>query len=164
MAIDRPAVVYDDRKHTYTLDGVKLPGVSTVSKIGEDAWGPASWWGWKVGYEGAFDYLMNGVQEEMDIPKSPEELREILKRAKLTPNAKRDKRGREGTWVHDALEMLAQSGKLYDLDRFPQGVRGHVTGLLRWYRLPARVCSHRGPWSQSNTVSPADTTFAASSL
>ena len=128
--IERPNVIYDDERHTYTLDGEILLGVSTISKIGDDAWGPASWWGWRVGYEGALEVARENPLRNFG---STEELREALKRRRLTPNAKRDKRGREGTWTHDALEALAQNGTISDLTKYPEKVRGHVRGLLRWY-------------------------------
>jgi hypothetical protein len=126
--ITRPDVIYDDASHSYTLNGEKLLGVSTIAKIGDDAWGPASWWGWRLGYEAASE-----VYDPGKLTFTVEELRGELKRRKLTPNAKRNKRGQEGTWTHDALEALAQDGTVSDLTKYPEKVRGHVRGFLRWY-------------------------------
>lgn len=131
--ITRPPVEYDDKTHSYTLHGEKLLGVSTVSKIGEDTWGPASWWGWRVGYEGANEAIRASFDGYQTKAFSNDELREELKRRRLTPNAKRDKRGREGSWTHDALESLAQTGTIPSLDKVGPAVRGHVQALLRWY-------------------------------
>jgi hypothetical protein len=130
--IRRPNVEYDDAKHVYTLNGEKLFGVSSVAKIGEDAWGPASWWGWKVGYEGAIEVFYSDYKWETEDLK-PETMREELKARKLTPNHKRDKAAKRGTAIHDALEVLAQKGEVPILEQFPEEEQGYVKGLCSWY-------------------------------
>ena len=93
-AIDRPEVVFEAIEHEYRLNGEKLAGVSSVAKIGgaDDAWGIASAWGFRVGYEGALEALpeMIGSEAAVMLPEHQDQLREELKRRNLTPWAKRD--------------------------------------------------------------------------
>lgn len=128
--IRRPDVIYDDAKHTYELNGKKLLGVSSIAKVGEDSWGPASWWGWRVGYEGALE-ILDPVPH--DHQWSAEDLRAELKRQKKTPNHVRDKAAKRGTAIHDALEHLAQKNEVPILEQFPKEEQGYVQGLCRWY-------------------------------
>lgn len=130
--IDRPVVDFDAVAHKYRLEtGENLAGVSSVAKIGgaEDTWGIASAWGFRIGYEGAWDV----VDQLEGLPGDKDELRELLKQEGLTPWSKRDKAAERGTWVHDVLESLGQDGEVADLSTFPEEVRGHVQSLYRWY-------------------------------
>lgn len=134
MAIERPQVHYDDASHTYTFaDGEAVLGVSTVAKIGgaEDSFSIASAWGWRLGYEGAFELL--NPANPIVTPNGTEELRSELKRRGLTPWSNRDRAAERGNWVHDVLESLAQDGTVPDLEEFPAGVRGHVLSVIRWF-------------------------------
>lgn len=129
----RPGVEYDDAKHTYTYEGEKLMGVSTVAKVGEDeAFGIASAWGFRLGYEGAHDILF-AEHEPKDYTLSKDELREALKRAGLTPWSKRDKGAARGTWVHDVLEHLAQHGGVPPAALMDTKEGGYVRAVLQWY-------------------------------
>lgn len=132
--IDRPDVPFNADAHSYHLaEAEGLPGgtlgVSTVAKIGgaEDTWGIASAWGFRIGYEGAFDLLPSGDYPDKDT------LRAALKEAGLTPWATRDKAATRGSWVHDVLEELAQNGTPPDMDDMTDEVRGHVQSILKWY-------------------------------
>lgn len=134
LRIDRPEIGFDEAKHAYTLDGEPVPGVSSIAKIGSDVWGPASAWGFRIGYEGAYAVLEQaaGAQGPM-WPETPDGLRQLLKDRGLTPWSKRDRAGARGTAVHDALERLAQDEDVPDPARYPAEERGHVLSLVRWY-------------------------------
>lgn len=137
--VTRPATEYDDPSHTYTLDGEELLGVSTVAKIGgaEETWGIASAWGFRIGYEGAYDCIEGiGPAEEQVFIRDKEHLREELKRRGLTPWSVRDKAADRGSWVHDILERLGQEGEVVTagfLDSFSEEYRGHVRAVLAWF-------------------------------
>jgi len=125
--IARAPVTFDGASHSYYLDGEKLAGVSTVAKIGDqDAWGIASAWGFRIGYEGAYE-IRNLNQFE-----HPDELRAALQKRGLTPWGKRDAAGDRGTWVHDVLEGLATSGTV-DLSGFSEESLGHAKAVCQWY-------------------------------
>lgn len=136
--IRRPPVEYNDKKHTYMLNGEKLAGVSSIAKIGDlDVWGVASAWAFRIGYEGAFDVVANEsgcIQllhgQTID---TKDELRELLKAKKLTPWSKTKKAQQRGTAIHDALEALAQKGEVPSLEDFPAAEHGYVQALCRWY-------------------------------
>lgn len=128
--IERPSTDFQGASHSYHLDGAKLAGVSTVAKIGDDeAWGIASAWGFRIGYEGAWD-----IAQEFDLSryKTKDELRTALQRAGKTPWATRDKAGARGTWVHDVLEGLGQSGEV-NLDGIGPETEGHAKALCNWF-------------------------------
>lgn len=136
--VDRPRVDFDAVEHAYYSEtGERLLGVSSVAKIGgaEDAWGIASAWGFRIGYEGTFDRL---EQAHHGAPwSSKDALREELKSRGLTPWSTRDKAADRGSWVHDTLEELGQKGDVPDLEEVEaeQGaeVAGHVRSILAWY-------------------------------
>jgi hypothetical protein len=129
-------VEFDGATHTYTLDGEKLLGVSTVAKIGqaEEAFGIASAWGFRLGVEGAHEVLVEWYDD--GVPGTVDDLRAEVERRGLTPWSKRDRAADRGNWVHDMLEGLAQHG-LVKPGGFAQGeteeVRGHVRAVLQWY-------------------------------
>jgi hypothetical protein len=145
-SIARPATEFDGATHSYYLDGEKLPGVSTVAKIGDDeAWGIASAWGFRIGYEGTMDlltqrgalrefqaYVWRDQKPTLITIVTPDDLREALKFGKLTPWATRDKAGERGTWVHDVLEGLGQTGEV-NLDGITPETEGHVKGVCEWF-------------------------------
>ena len=135
--INRPETEFTP--HEYTLKGEKLYGISTVSHVGgaEDDFGVGSAWGFRIGYEGAWDVIAKRLESDFGEPLPPtkDALREALKDAKLTPWDTRDEAAERGTWVHDVLEELAQHGDVPDLDRYVNPVRGHVLSILRWYTI-----------------------------
>ena len=112
--ITRPPTVYDDAKHTYTLNGEKLESVSGIAKVGGalEAFGIASAWGFRIGYEGAV-HVVNDRQRHIP-PFVSDEMRVELKKRGLTPWSKRNKAADRGNWVHDTLESLAQKGAVME--------------------------------------------------
>lgn len=137
--IRRPPTEYADATHTYTLDGEELYSVSTVAKIGgaEETWGIASAWGFRIGYEGAWDIIHDlHTLAESDALRSKDDLRAALKARGLTPWSVRDKAADRGSWVHDILERLGQEGEVVTagfLDGFSEEYRGHVRAVLAWF-------------------------------
>lgn len=136
--IDRPESGFDGASHTYTLenwDPDLVVGCSTVAKVGgvEETWGIASAWGFRIGYEGAWDVAADEPFASDGLPWSKEELRFRLKERGLTPWSKRDKAAERGNWVHDLLEALAQDNAIPDTSTLPEEVRGHVRSVLGWY-------------------------------
>lgn len=128
--IDRPDIGYDDPSHSYTIDGVPVPGVSSIAKIGGDSWGPGGWWGWKVALTGVAEHIADGY----DLAGwTLDDLIGALKEARQTPNAVRDAAGDRGNSVHDALERLAQDNEIPDPSDYPTSERGHVRSLVRWF-------------------------------
>lgn len=132
--IDRPDTQFEPEEHKYTLDDVELSGISTVAKVGGalGTWERASAWGFRIGYEGAYDVLHGtpvGLGPDLH---SKDELRAELNKRRLTPWGKRDDAATRGTWVHDVLEALAQRGELPS--SFPnEETRGHARAVFAWY-------------------------------
>lgn len=147
--IKRAPVEFHGPTHTYTLDGEKLLGVSTVAKIGEaaDAWGIASAWGWRLGYEGAHALATeHGALRPFDVEfptkngprtvrvKTQDDLREALGGRKMTPWGQREDAQDRGNWTHNVLEALGQEGEVRDvLGGVAPEWRGHATAVLTWY-------------------------------
>lgn len=131
--IERPDVDFDAVEHLYAIEGERVLGVSTVAKVGgvDDTWGIASAWGFRIGYEGAFECFCDADFASRITTKDG--LRGLLKERGLTPWSKRDKAADRGTWVHDVFETLAQDGDVPNLADFPDEVRGHVESLLKWF-------------------------------
>lgn len=133
--ITRPEVKFDGGAHTYhDGDNKRLWGISSVAKIGEaeDSFSIGSAWGFKLGYEGAYELLHSETDGEAWL--SPEHLRSKLQAAGLTPWGVRDKAANRGNWAHDLLEALATDGStakaMEDVD---EEYRGHGRAILQWF-------------------------------
>lgn len=122
--IERPEIEFDPARHVYRMGGEVVPGISSVAKVGSDSFGPASWWGYKLGVEAALH-----AESALDLDAAYA----AAKATGITPNRRRDNAANRGTNVHDALEFLAQDDRMPSLDEFPEEERGHVQALLRWY-------------------------------
>lgn len=136
LKIDRPDVVFDAAKHVYYLNGERVVGVSSVAKVigFEETWGIASAWGFRVGYEGTWDRLESAAGRYEGNPwQDKDALRAELKDHKLTPWDTRDRAADRGTWVHDVLEGLAESGTVPEGEDWTDEVRGHVRAIMRWF-------------------------------
>lgn len=132
--INRPPTDFEPEEHKYTLNGQELLGISTIAKVGgaEDTWPRASAWGFRIGYEGAYDVLWGTAEGLGPDVHSKDELRAELNKRRLTPWDKRDDAGDRGTWVHDVLEALAQRGQLPT--SFPsKETEGHARAVMAWY-------------------------------
>lgn len=133
-AINRPEVSFDAVEHAYRLEGEDVLGVSSIAKVGavDDAFNIASAWGFRLGYEGAWD-----VAQEGPLPASKDGLREELKARGLTPWSTRDKAAKRGSWVHDGLEELGQDGAVPDMVAFAEKhgaeAAGHMQSVLAWF-------------------------------
>ena len=127
--IDRPEIGFDEDAHAYTVDGVPVPGVSTVAKVGADLFSPGAWWGYGLAIEGAMDL----PSEAWDGIGDAAALRAALRGRGIDPTQQRDRAGERGTSVHDALEQLAQHGRVPNWQDYPEAERGHVRSLVRWF-------------------------------
>ncbi len=133
--VNRPETEFEPVEHVYQVEGEDVLGVSSVAKIGgaEESFSIGSAWGFRIGYEGAYDVL-DGTPYSVG---GKDDLREELKKRGLTPWSKRDKAAERGTAVHDVLERLAQNTadipSHSEIEAMPEGERGHVRSLLCWY-------------------------------
>lgn len=133
--IDRPDIGYDDDAHAYTIDGVPVPGVSTISKVyGGEQFSIGAWWGWGLAVEGVVTLLKGyEVTEHAFTSGNLDDARAALRREEWDPIKKRDAAGVRGNAVHDALEKLALAGTVPDPSEYPEEQRGHVRSLVRWF-------------------------------
>lgn len=156
------AITYDDAKHAYTLDGVKVPGVTTI--LDECTAKPAlPWWGMRVGLAG-FARLMAaknsagwaelatantyeeivtgephpdrqyfGVNDKKG--KKPKTLVEkLIIEQKLSTNHVKEEAGERGTFIHNAAEQLGLGMPVADVrDMIPDEHEGYAAGLFDWW-------------------------------
>jgi hypothetical protein len=144
VSINRPATDFDGPSHTYKVEGQDVLGISTVAKVGgvEDAWGTASAWGFKIGWQGALavlsgqegDALVEGDEYPIAWPEQ-ERLYGTLKARGLTPWSTRDRAADRGNYVHDLLEGLGNDGTVPEgfWNRENQEEVGHARGVLQWF-------------------------------
>lgn len=135
--INRPETNFDGASHKYTktATGDVLYGVSTVAKIGEaeDSFSIGSAWGFRIGYEGVNQLLLDSVPELAW--GDPYDLRKELQARGLTPWATRDEAALRGNWAHDLLEALATDGTI-NIDRMQRANderQGHARAILNWF-------------------------------
>jgi hypothetical protein len=147
---------YQDEPRLYTVNGKKVPSVTTILKVlAKDA---LPWWGMKVGVNGVFALLEQGVIHPYDFERpyvpelggrelTPEDFyrsrqdaddlgleRGLLTEHKLTTNDVLEDAGDRGNSVHTALEDWTLMGEMPDPELFPEEERGYVNGLVTFLR------------------------------
>ena len=150
---------YDDDKHRYWIDGVRVPSVTQI--LGDTQPKPAlTWWGFRVGMSVIVKALLENklTWGELSSWSSPEAIikpvehelhPDILRDAKRNklrskveqlaldlkqhPNAIKEERGTVGTSIHVAAEQTMISGALPNYADYPEADRGYVQALARWY-------------------------------
>lgn len=126
-------------------DWVDVPSASTVLQVLEK--GGLSWWGMKVGVQGAVALASGGHVDLDDVhPDCLDEVStqviELLKQHKLTVNHVKDKAADRGTNVHSALELYAETGTLPNPENYPENEAGYVRGLVRFLEDAQPVVEH----------------------
>jgi hypothetical protein len=136
---------YQDEPRLYTVNGKKVPSVTTIlGVLSKDA---LPWWGMKVGVNGVLGLIERGVippdlsdltpedfyrsrqdAEDQDLPRG------LLTEHKLTTNDVLDEAGDRGTSVHSALEDWTLMGEIPDPEMFPEEERGYVAGLVTFLK------------------------------
>lgn len=118
-----------------TGDWIDVP---SVSQINDELASPGlTWWGMMIGVEGMISLwhmVNNGKLDETTYlnilwDKDVQAAVDLLTKNKITVNHVRDKAGKRGTAVHDALEVWATTGKLAPPNIFNEDERGYVVGL-----------------------------------
>lgn len=110
------------RGHWYTLDGVKVDGVTTL--IGKGIPKPALV-GWAA--KTVAEYVADNPAEVEELRDGPRD--RMVAELKGTPYAQRDAAGARGTKVHVLAERLA-AGEEVDV---PDDIAGYVDGAIRWF-------------------------------
>lgn len=159
---DEVRITYDDDKHAYTLDGVKVPGVTTI--IDECTAKPAlPWWGMRVGLAGfarlmeslnsagwaelatanTYEEVLSGVPHEsrqyfgQNDPKrkKPKTLVEkLIIEQRLSTNHVKEEAGDRGTFIHNAAEKLGLGMGVAEVhDLVPEEHWGYAAGLFDWW-------------------------------
>lgn len=120
---------YDDRRHFYWINDVKVASVSTILGCLDKPALP--WWGMKQGVLGVQALMRDGhLAVELADSTDVDAVVALLTTHKLTVNHVRDKAGERGTTVHDALEAWATNGTVPNPDDYADGQRGYVAGLV----------------------------------
>lgn len=147
---------FQDEPRLYTVNGKKVPSVTTILQVlSKDA---LPWWGMKVGVNGVFALLKQGVIAPYDfeddlVPElggrclTPEDFyrsrqdaedlgldRGLLTEHKLTTNDVLDDAGERGTSVHSGLEDWTLMGEIPDPELYPPEEAGYVAGLVTFLR------------------------------
>jgi RecB family exonuclease len=122
----RPTIDFDPGKHTYTVDGLKFPSVTTILSVIDKP--GLSWWGMKMGVEGVCQLAR--ADENLDW-RDPEGIVKLLTHYKLTVNHTLKKAGTRGTSLHNALEAWMYDAKAPNAIEFPAEDRGYVQALAR---------------------------------
>jgi hypothetical protein len=151
-------LTYEDKSHRYTLNGERVPSVTTVID-GQTSKPGLQWWAFRVGLAAAvelardgkltwpelmaghddFDAICAGLpSEELGVPpqKPGGKWKTLIEskavKAKLDPNNVAAAAARRGDGTHDALATL-QLGDTPKVDELPERHRPFVRGLLKWW-------------------------------
>lgn len=136
-------VYYRDSSHSYWLThneekgtcSGRLAGVSTVSKVIDTNADPLVTWGSKLTAEGICELLAPLPPEHMAslIDRGGEYLYSELREAKLDWRAMRDKRGSEGTAVHEQIFAALGRGERPNLADLSDEERGYGQAAFRFW-------------------------------
>ncbi len=112
---------FDEKTHTYYLDGVKMTGVTTIlGVIAKPALIP-----WAV--KTCADYIMDNCERHEDGWLVSEK---DLKEAKSAHRKKKESAGDVGTLVHDAVENYVKNGEIPEL---PENIMKMFNEFKDWY-------------------------------
>jgi hypothetical protein len=155
-------IQYNDRFHSYRVDGRSVPSVTEVIDDTGGAVHALTWWGMRIGMAGAVramgahdgiawaELASANTPAEIIRPSLIEPARQHFRRGdrkklkpksrievwvqdhQLTPNDIKEEEGLKGTEVHWLLEQLG-AGDVPDLDALPEERRGYGRGLYQWY-------------------------------
>lgn len=120
----RPQIDFDEAKHKYVVEGEVYPSVTTIIKATVPV--ELSWWGMEVGVAGVGLLIKRGV---LPRPYNPTEVVEELKRQNITTNDVFWKRGESGIAIHKAVQDYGETGKIPNLDDFPEEDHNRIKEL-----------------------------------
>lgn len=162
LFFDKPptmVVDYDDAKHSYKIDGAKVPSATTILDATEPK--PAlQWWGFRVGMAAVLDLVQNRdlsmamvqtwdpdfIVKPID-PDHPDAVwrgkgaRRKLKSAcevavqevKTDPYNRKAIKGTLGDSIHKMAETTALTGEIPDIDGFPEADQGYVQAFAKYF-------------------------------
>jgi hypothetical protein len=158
VTVGPPKITYDDARHAYTLDGEKVPSVTTILDACTSK--PAlPWWGMRVGLAAmvrimekypwaelananTYEEVLSGVpaqgreffQPKRRNPKPKTLLEMATLELKLSTNHVKEDAGERGTIIHNAMEQLGLGADIDDIvDGVPEEHRGYVEGMCDWW-------------------------------
>lgn len=107
----------------------EVPSVTNILGV-LDKSGPLTWWGMKVGLEGALHLVRD--QELLLTNYTVDELVDLLTEHKLTVNHQKDKAAERGVNVHGALEAWCETTTIPSPTQWQEPERGYVEGLVKF--------------------------------
>jgi hypothetical protein len=122
--VPRPKIEFNEEAHKYFVEGEEYPSVTTIIKATVPV--ELSWWGMEVGVAGVAVLIRRGLFPR---PYDPAHVVELLKEQNLTTNSIFWKRGESGTAIHKAFEDYGKTGKIPDLNDFPEEDHNRVGNL-----------------------------------
>lgn len=134
-------LTFNEEKHKYSLDGVEIPGVTTILGVLDKPGLP--WWGMSIGVAGVLHVIDQEGIEILDL--EPDQIVKLLTRHKVTVNHVRDKAGDRGTAAHDQLERYGVHGTPLKPAAAPVEARGYI-------RSGAAFLAEMGPELLANEV------------
>ena len=118
-------IEFDQKSHTYTLDGVSVPSVTTVIKATVPTpFSAAAWWGWKLGVQAAF----HCGEPALDV----ETLEAAAKLTDYRPDKTRDDAAARGNLIHAAMEHYAGDPVPINEKDFLAEYRPQLKALNKW--------------------------------
>lgn len=120
----RPKIEFDEAKHKYLVEGEKYPSVTTIIKATVPV--ELAWWGMEVGVAGVALLIKRGV---LPRPFDPSVVIERLKEQNVTVNDVFWKRGESGIAIHQAVQDYGETGKIPNLDDFPEEDHNRIKEL-----------------------------------
>jgi hypothetical protein len=114
------------KRSTSIVEGEIYPSVTTIIKATVPV--ELSWWGMEVGVAGVAVLIRRGLFPR---PYDPAHVVELLKEQNLTTNSIFWKRGESGTAIHKAFEDYGKTGKIPDLNDFPDEDHNRVAPACR---------------------------------
>lgn len=126
----QPVVVFHPGKgknRFYTVNGVKVPSVTTVLGATVDKGGALSWWAQTMTLENISELSKRSIGVPLG---NPVAMLEKLKAEKLTVNHRRESAADRGSAIHRAAELWAQEQVVPNPDDYPEEYRGYIKALV----------------------------------
>lgn len=125
--MSKPEITFDKGRHSYTVNGQKVPSVTTVLGMLDKP--GVAYWTARVTAEGAWKLAR---RRGYMLPEEPEEFVRDLKRFGYDSRSQMDKAAARGTAVHEVLEGWIKEERIPVATEHPKHVAGYVRGLAKF--------------------------------
>lgn len=127
----RPEIVFDPGEHSYRVNGVLVPSVTTVIKATVPVpFSAGAWYGYKMGVEASHEVICKSKNPALFGTQGVDPLMVEAKKI-INPNSNLRNAADRGNFVHNWIEFVAETDVEPPWD-VPEDCQKRIDGLRKW--------------------------------